>query len=57
MYLHQILLDDFEKSWLNIANVNLNLNRVTIYPHRAEVIDIICNTGELKSFSKFEISY
>jgi len=29
---------DFEKSWLNIAEVKLNLNRVTIYPHRAEIM-------------------
>jgi len=32
------MVDDFEKSWLNIAEVKLNLNRVTIYPHRAEVM-------------------
>ena len=32
------MLEDFEKSWLNIAEVQLNLNRVTIYPHRAEVM-------------------
>ena len=32
------MLDDFEKSWLNIAEVKLKLNRVTIYPHRAEVM-------------------
>ena len=32
------MVDDFEKSWLNIAEVKINLNRVTIYPHRAEVM-------------------
>ena len=32
------MVDDFEKSWLNIAEFNINLNRVTIYPHRAEVM-------------------
>ncbi|GIT03101.1 MAG: hypothetical protein CM1200mP28_03600 [Deltaproteobacteria bacterium] len=29
---------DFERSWLNIAQVELNLNRVTIYPYRAKVM-------------------
>ena len=32
------LIDDFEKSWLNIASVELKLNRVTIYPRRANVM-------------------
>jgi len=32
------LIDDFEKSWLNIAEIELNLNRVTIYPRRANVM-------------------
>ncbi len=32
------MIDDFEKSWLNIAAVELKLNRVTIYPSRANVM-------------------
>lgn len=32
------LIEDFEKSWLNIAEVDLKLNRVTIYPRRANVM-------------------
>jgi len=32
------MVDEFEKSWLNIADVKIDLNRVTIYPHRAEVM-------------------
>ena len=32
------MITDFEKSWLNIAPVELNLNRVTIYPYRAKVM-------------------
>ena len=32
------MITDFEKSWLNIAPVRLNLNRVTIYPYRAKVM-------------------
>ena len=32
------MITDFEKSWLNIAQVELNLNRVTIYPYRAKVM-------------------
>ena len=32
------MISDFEKSWLNIAPVELNLNRVTIYPYRAKVM-------------------
>ena len=32
------MIEDFEKSWLNIAKVCLDLSRVTIYPHRAEVM-------------------
>lgn len=32
------IIGDFENSWLNIAEVELNLNRVTIYPHRARVM-------------------
>ena len=32
------MIDDFEKSWLNIAQLELHLNRVTIYPHRAEIM-------------------
>ena len=32
------MIEDFEKSWLNIAEVELNLKRVTIYPHRAKVM-------------------
>jgi len=32
------MINDFEKSWLNIAQVELNLNRVTIYPYRAKVM-------------------
>jgi flagellar motor switch protein FliM len=32
------LIDDFKKSWLNIAEVELKLKRVTIYPGRAKVI-------------------
>ncbi len=32
------MMENFEESWLNIAEVNINLNRVTIYPHRAEVM-------------------
>ncbi|MDG1178713.1 MAG: FliM/FliN family flagellar motor switch protein, partial [SAR324 cluster bacterium] len=32
------LIDDFERSWLNIAAVELKLNRVTIYPSRANVM-------------------
>lgn len=32
------MIDDFEKSWLNIAEVKLKLNRVTIYPRRANVM-------------------
>ena len=34
----QPMIEDFEKSWLNIADVELNLNRVTIYPQRAKVM-------------------
>lgn len=34
----QPMIEDFEKSWLNIAEVELNLKRVTIYPHRAKVM-------------------
>ena len=34
----QPMIEDFEKSWLNIAEVELNLNRVTIYPQRANVM-------------------
>tara|TARA_B100000519_G_C13950767_1_gene300563 strand:- start:17 stop:286 length:270 start_codon:yes stop_codon:yes gene_type:complete len=37
--------------------IKVFMDKIRIGPHRAEVIDIICNTGELKSFSKFEISY
>ena len=36
--LMRLMIGDFEKSWLNIAEVELNLNRVTIYPHRARVM-------------------
>ena len=32
------MITDFERSWLNIAQVELNLNRVTIYPYRAKVM-------------------
>ena len=32
------MIDDFEKSWLNIAAFELKLNRVTIYPSRANVM-------------------
>jgi len=32
------MINDFERSWLNIAPVVLNLNRVTIYPYRAKVM-------------------
>ena len=32
------MISDFEKSWLNIAQVELNLNRVTIYPYRAKIM-------------------
>ncbi len=32
------MITDFESSWLNIAPVELNLNRVTIYPYRAKVM-------------------
>ena len=32
------VVTDFERSWLNIAQVELNLNRVTIYPYRAKVM-------------------
>jgi len=32
------MISDFERSWLNIAQVELNLNRVTIYPYRAKVM-------------------
>ncbi len=32
------LIDCFEKSWKNIAEVELKLNRVTIYPRRANVM-------------------
>ena len=32
------IITDFERSWLNIAPVELNLNRVTIYPYRAKVM-------------------
>ena len=32
------MITDFEKSWLNIAQVELNLNRVTIYPYRAKIM-------------------
>ena len=32
------IINDFERSWLNIAPVELNLNRVTIYPYRAKVM-------------------
>ncbi|MBL4825028.1 MAG: FliM/FliN family flagellar motor switch protein [SAR324 cluster bacterium] len=32
------LIDDFKKSWLNIAEVELKLKRVTIYPGRAKVM-------------------
>ena len=32
------MINDFEKSWLNIAPVKLNLSRVTIYPFRAKVM-------------------
>ena len=32
------MIADFERSWLNIAQVELNLNRVTIYPYRAKVM-------------------
>ena len=32
------MIADFERSWLNIAQVDLNLNRVTIYPYRAKVM-------------------
>ena len=32
------MINDFERSWLNIAQVELNLNRVTIYPYRAKVM-------------------
>ncbi len=32
------MIADFEKSWLNIAQVALNLNRVTIYPYRAKIM-------------------
>ena len=31
-------IDCFEKSWKNIAEVELKLNRVTIYPRRANVM-------------------
>ena len=32
------MIADFERSWLNIAPVELNLNRVTIYPYRSKVM-------------------
>ena len=32
------MIDDFEKSWLNIAEVGLNLKRVTIFPRRAKIM-------------------
>ena len=34
----QPMIEDFEKSWLNIADMKFNLNRVTIYPQRAKVM-------------------
>jgi len=32
------MITDFERSWLNIAPIELNLNRVTIYPYRSKVM-------------------
>jgi len=32
------MVTDFERSWLNIAPIELNLKRVTIYPYRAKVM-------------------
>ncbi|MBC8257797.1 MAG: FliM/FliN family flagellar motor switch protein [SAR324 cluster bacterium] len=32
------IIDDFHKSWFKIAEVELKLNRVTIYPRRAQVM-------------------
>ena len=34
----RLLIDDFEKSWLNIAELELKLQRVTIFPQRAKVM-------------------
>ena len=53
------LIDDFEKSWLNIAEVQLKLNRVTIYPRRANVMlpYEYCFTGRVQlSLNGFQTS-
>ncbi|MGY8700545.1 MAG: flagellar motor switch protein FliM, partial [bacterium] len=53
------LIDDFEKSWLNIAEVELKLNRVTIYPRRANVMlpYEYCFTGRVQlSLNGFQTS-
>ena len=53
------MIDDFEKSWLNIAEVELKLNRVTIYPRRANVMlpYEYCFTGRVQlSLNGFQTS-
>ena len=53
------LIDDFEKSWLNIAEVELKLNRVTIYPRRANIMlpYEYCFTGRVQlSLNGFQTS-
>ena len=53
------LIDDFEKCWLNIAEIELKLNRVTIYPRRANVMLPFeyCFTGRVTfSLNDFQTS-